>query len=108
MAESIESKAVPVSIRTIAVVVLFFIGIAGGVAMWGQTIKSTVDRNCHDIAALEVETKNIKLDKAKVETSVAVVISELGYMKSSLSRIETALTRSAAGDREYRAKEEKE
>ncbi|HBA72317.1 MAG TPA: hypothetical protein DCZ63_09060 [Geobacter sp.] len=89
MAESIETKVIPVSLKVASVIILFLFGISSGVMTWAISIRSTVAQNCHDISRLE--TKAAEIDTMK--TGVAVIASELGYIKGSLTRIERAIDR---------------
>ena len=89
MAESIETRVVPVSIKLASVIILSLISLTGGFMMWALSIKTTVDRNCHDITKLEAKTAEIDT----MRTSMAVVTNDLGYIKGSLVRIERAIDR---------------
>jgi len=89
MAGSIEERVIPISLRVVAVAILFLLGVSGGVMTWAISIRSTVDQNCHDISRLETKAAEIEAMK----TGVAVIASELGYIKGSLTRIERAIDR---------------
>jgi len=104
MAESIEAKVIPVSIKVATSIVLFLIGATAVFALWAQTITGKVDQNCHDIeeVKINVRAKAVEIEAMRsgmtaemsgMRTDMAVIGNDLGYIKGSLARIEGAIDR---------------